>query len=396
MPSPIKHYDVVILGAGGAGLFCAMTAAARGRSVLVLDHAKAPGEKIRISGGGRCNFTNLHATAANFISENPRFCISALKSYTQRDFIALVDKHNIAWHEKTLGQLFCDGSSQQIIDMLLAECHGAGAAIELQTKISRVEKTEAGFEVATDRTRITCTSLVIATGGKSIPKMGATGFGYELAKQFGLNIVTPRPALVPLTFGPDLMRQIDGLAGLAADATVACGKTRFAEALLFTHKGLSGPSILQISSYWEEGKEIAINLAPASDVLAVLKEARKEQPKQDVATALSRLVPKRLADRIVELNGGSARLADTPDARFKQLAAAVNDWRIVPSGTEGYRIAEVTAGGVDTEALSSKTLEARTVPGLHFIGEVVDVTGHLGGFNFQWAWSSGYAAGQHV
>lgn len=396
MPSSLKHYDVIILGAGGAGLFCAMTAGARGRSVLVLDHAKAPGEKIRISGGGRCNFTNLHATPANFISENPRFCISALKTYTQRDFIALVDRHNIAWHEKTLGQLFCDGSSQQIIDMLLAQCHTAGVAIELQTKISRVEKTEAGFEVTTDRTRVACTSLVIATGGKSIPKMGATGFGYEIAKQFGLNIVTPRPALVPLTFGPDLMRQIDGLAGLATDASVACGKTRFAEALLFTHKGLSGPSILQISSYWEEGKEIAVNLAPATDVLAVLKEARKEQPKQDVATALSRLVPKRLADRIVELNGGSARLADTSDARFKLLAAAVNDWRIVPSGTEGYRIAEVTAGGVDTDALSSKTFQARAVPGLYFIGEVVDVTGHLGGFNFQWAWSSGYAAGQHV
>lgn len=396
MPASSKHYDVVILGAGGAGLFCAMTAGARGRSVLVLDHAKAPGEKIRISGGGRCNFTNLHATPANFISENMRFCISALKSYTQRDFIALVDRHKIAWHEKTLGQLFCDGSSQQIIDMLLAQCHAAGVAIELQTKISRVEKTEAGFKVTTDRTQLACTSLVIATGGKSIPKMGATGFGYEIATQFGLNIVTPRPALVPLTFGPDLMRQINGLAGLATDASVACGKTRFGEALLFTHKGLSGPSILQISSYWEEGKEIAVNLAPSTDVLAVLKEARKEQPKQDVTTALSRLVPKRLADRIVELNGGSARLADTSDARFKLLATAVNDWRILPSGTEGYRIAEVTAGGVDTEALSSKTFEARAVPGLHFIGEVVDVTGHLGGFNFQWAWSSGYAASQHV
>ncbi|HEY4344739.1 MAG TPA: NAD(P)/FAD-dependent oxidoreductase [Parvibaculum sp.] len=395
MPSSDRHYDVVILGAGGAGLFCAMTAGARGRSVLVLDHAKAPGEKIRISGGGRCNFTNLHTTQANFLSENPRFCISALKSYTQRDFIALVDKHKIAWHEKTLGQLFCDGSSQQIIDMLLAECRASNVAIELDTKISDVAKVEAGFDVATDRGRFTCASLVVATGGKSIPKMGATGFGYEIAKRFGLAIVTPRPALVPLTFGPDLMRQIDGLAGVAADAMVSCGKTRFAEALLFTHKGLSGPSILQISSYWEEGREIAVNLAPGVDTLAVLKEARKEQPKQDVATALSRLVPKRLADRIVELNGGSARLADTSDARFKLLAAAVNDWRIVPSGTEGYRIAEVTAGGVDTEALSSKTFEARAVPGLHFIGEVVDVTGHLGGFNFQWAWSSGHAAGQH-
>ncbi|MGB3808987.1 MAG: NAD(P)/FAD-dependent oxidoreductase [Parvibaculum sp.] len=396
MPASPKHYDVVVIGAGGTGLFCAMTAGARGRSVLVLDHARAPGEKIRISGGGRCNFTNLHTTAANFLSDNPRFAISALKSYTQRDFIALVDRYKIAWHEKTLGQLFCDGSSQQIIDMLLAECRAANVAIELETKISDVAKTEAGFELATDRGRVSCASLVIATGGKSIPKMGATGFGYEIAKRFGLAVITPRPALVPLTFGPDLMREIEGLAGVSADATVASGKTRFAEALLFTHKGLSGPSILQISSYWKEGGEIAVNLAPGIDVLAALKDARKAQPKQDVATALSRIVPKRLADRIVELNGGSARLADTSDARFRQLAAAVGDWRIVPSGTEGFRIAEVTAGGVDTDALSSKTFEARAVPGLHFIGEVVDVTGHLGGFNFQWAWSSGFAAGQHV
>lgn len=396
MPASPKHYDVVVIGAGGAGLFCAMTAGARGRSVLVLDHARAPGEKIRISGGGRCNFTNLHTTAANFLSDNPRFAISALKSYTQRDFIALVDRYKIAWHEKTLGQLFCDGSSQQIIDMLLAECRAANVAIELETKISDVAKTDAGFELATDRGRVSCASLVIATGGKSIPKMGATGFGYEIAKRFGLAVITPRPALVPLTFGPDLMREIEGLAGVSADATVASGKTRFAEALLFTHKGLSGPSILQISSYWKEGGEIAVNLAPGIDVLAALKDARKAQPKQDVATALSRIVPKRLADRIVELNGGSARLADTSDARFRQLAAAVGDWRIVPSGTEGFRIAEVTAGGVDTDALSSKTFEARAVPGLHFIGEVVDVTGHLGGFNFQWAWSSGFATGQHV
>lgn len=396
MPALQKRYDVVVIGAGGAGLFCAMTAGARGRSVLVLDHARAPGEKIRISGGGRCNFTNLHATPANFLSNNPRFCISALKSYTQHDFIALVDRHKIAWHEKTLGQLFCDGSSQQIIDMLLAECRASNVVIELETRITDVAKAEAGFEVATDRGRVSCASLVVATGGKSIPKMGATGFGYELAKRFGLNVITPRPALVPLTFGPDLMRQIDGLAGVAVDATVACGKTRFAEALLFTHKGLSGPSILQISSYWKEGGEIAVNLAPGADVLSVLKDARKEQPKQEIATALARLLPKRLADRIVETGGGNARLADTPDARFKLLAAAVNDWRIVPNGTEGFRIAEVTAGGVDTDTLSSKTFEARSVPGLHFIGEVVDVTGHLGGFNFQWAWSSGFAAGQHV
>lgn len=396
MPLLAKHYDVVILGAGGAGLLCAMTAGARGRRVLVLDHARAPGEKIRISGGGRCNFTNIHTTQANFLGENPRFCISALKSYTQRDFIALVDKHKIAWHEKTLGQLFCDGSSRQIIDMLLDECRASNVAIELETKISDVTGGDAGFVVTTDRASFSCASLVVATGGKSIPKIGATGFGYEIAERFGIGVVTPRPALTPLIFDPDLLRQTDGLAGIAADAIVSCGKARFAEALLFTHKGLSGPSILQISSYWEEGREIAVNLAPGVDVFAMLKEARMEQPRQDVATALSRLLPRRLADRIVDLNGGGARLADMSDARFKLLAAAVNNWRVVPAGMEGYRIAEVTAGGVDTRALSSKTLEARTVPGLYFIGEVVDVTGHLGGFNFQWAWSSGYAAGRHA
>ncbi|MDP1627861.1 NAD(P)/FAD-dependent oxidoreductase [Parvibaculum sp.] len=395
MPTP-SAFDVIILGAGGAGLFCAAEAGRRGRRVLVLDHAAAPGEKIRISGGGRCNFTNLHTAPKNFLSENPSFCISALKSYTQHDFIALVNRHGIAWHEKTLGQLFCDGSSQQIIDMLLDECEKAGVTIRLRTKITAVEKSETGFRVETDAGPLACASLVIATGGKSIPKMGATGFGYDIARQFGLPLVEPRPALVPFVFDEKLKSRLEGLAGVAADATVACGKTRFAEALLFTHKGLSGPAILQISSYWAPGREITVDLAPGTDVFAFLKEARTAQPKQDVETVLSRLLPKRLADRLCALADVQGRVADLSDLRLRALADAVNRWRIVPAGTEGFRTAEVTAGGVATSALSSKTMEARDIPGLFFIGEVVDVTGHLGGFNFQWAWSSGFAAGKAV
>ena len=389
MTAPETH-DVIILGAGGAGLFCAGAAAARGRSVLVLDHAKTPGEKIRISGGGRCNFTNLHTSPKNFLSENPRFCISALKSFTQHDFIALVNRHNIAWHEKTLGQLFCDGSAQQIIDMLLAEA--AAATIRLETKITSVEQTEAGFRVETGKGPLQCTSLVVATGGLSIPKIGATGLAYDIARQFGLGVVAPRPALVPFTFDAAQKAALDGLAGVAVDATVACGKTRFAEALLFTHKGLSGPAILQISSYWRPGEAIEIDLAPGTDIFRVLKEARTAHPKQEVETALARFLPKRLADRWCQHAEVTGRLADISDARLRALADSTNRWRLVPAGTEGYRTAEVTAGGIDTRDLSSKTMEARTVPGLYFIGEAVDVTGHLGGFNFQWAWSSAFAA----
>ncbi|MBO6635609.1 NAD(P)/FAD-dependent oxidoreductase [Parvibaculum sp.] len=391
-------YDAIILGAGGAGLFCALTAGRRGRRVLVIDHARKPGEKIRISGGGRCNFTNIHTSGKNFLSENPRFCLSALAGFKPADFIAMVDAHGIAWHEKTLGQLFCDGSSQQIIDMLLDECAKGGATIELETEVTSVakgqEKEKSGFTVETSRGAREARSLVVATGGKSIPKMGATGFGYDIAKQFGLSIVPPRPALVPFTFGPELREQLDGLSGVSVDAETACGSTRFAEALLFTHRGLSGPAILQVSSYWKEGEEIAVNMAPGRDVFALLREARAAQPKQEVETALARLLPKSLAERLCAMTGTTGRLADLSDKRLRALAAHVNDWRVKPSGTEGYRTAEVTAGGVDTRGLSSKTMEARTVPGLYFIGEVVDVTGHLGGFNFQWAWASGYAAGR--
>ena len=375
-----------------------MTAGRRGRRVLVIDHAKKPGEKIRISGGGRCNFTNIHTSGKNFLSDNPRFCLSALAGFQPSDFIALVERHNIAWHEKTLGQLFCDDSSQQIVDMLLDECAqsskmGGGVTIALDTEVKSVSKGEGGFTVDTSRGRFEAASLVVATGGKSIPKMGATGLGYDLAKQFGLAVVPPRPALVPFTFGPELRAQLETLSGVSVDAEVSCGKTRFAEALLFTHRGLSGPAILQISSYWKEGDEIVVNLAPGHDVFAELREARTAQPKQDVATALSRLLPKSLAERWCERAGVEGRLADLSDKRLRALAGSVNQWRVKPQGTEGFRTAEVTAGGVDTRGLSSKTMEARDHPGLYFIGEVLDVTGHLGGFNFQWAWASGHAAG---
>ena len=376
-----------------------MTAGRRGRRLLVIDHAKKPAEKIRISGGGRCNFTNIHTSPKNFLSDNPRFCISALAGFRPSDFIALVEAHGIAWHEKTLGQLFCDGSSQQIIDMLLDECAqsrqmGPGVTISLETEIKGVAKGETGFTVETSRGRFAAPALVVATGGKSIPKMGATGLAYDIARQFGLRLVPPRPALVPFTFGPELREALDGLSGVSADAVVSHGKTRFAEALLFTHRGLSGPAILQISSYWREGDDIVIDMAPGRDVLAELKEARKATPKQEIATALARILPKSLAENIARRAGTEGRLADLPDRKLEAAANFVNRWRVKASGTEGYRTAEVTAGGVDTRDLSSKTMEARNVPGLYFIGEAVDVTGHLGGFNFQWAWASGYAAGR--
>lgn len=389
-------HDVVILGGGAAGLMCASIAGARGRSVTVIEQANRPAEKIRISGGGRCNFTNLHATPANFLSQNPHFCKSALKGYTQRDFIALVEKYRIAYHEKTRGQLFCDGSSQQIIDMLLDECGKASVRLQSGTRISSVSKTEEGFVVITDRGEVRGRALVVATGGPSIPKMGSSGFGYKVAEQFGLKIVPPRAGLVPLTFDEALLVQSKNLAGVAVDAVVTCGKTKFDEAMLFTHRGLSGPAILQISSYWRDGDDIEIDMAPGTDALAALKEMRRDHPKQELATGLARLLPNRLAQMIAEASGAPPRMADLPDKQLQAVATLVNAWRVTPRGTEGYRTAEVTLGGVDTTELSSKTFEAKSVPGLFFIGEVIDVTGHLGGFNFQWAWSSGFAAGQNV
>lgn len=390
----MQSYDVVIIGAGAAGMMCALEAAKRGRSVLILDHAAMPGEKIRISGGGRCNFTNIHASPKNFLSANPHFCISALSRYTQRDFIALVERHRIAYHEKTLGQLFCDGSARQIIDMLVSEMQGRGAELVLSTEVKDVRKTSEGFVLTLSTGTVACQSLVVACGGKSIPKMGATGFGYELAERFGLAIVETRPALVPLTFDARTLERLAPLAGNAVDAEVACGKARFSEAMLFAHRGVSGPSILQISSYWREGDEIRIAMLPGVDVADLIRAAKRGNGRQAVQTVLANHLPKRLAQSIAERTGIDGNLADLSDAQIRTVAAAVNDWRIKPAGSEGYRTAEVTLGGVDTNGLDQKTMQAKSVPGLFFIGEAVDVTGWLGGYNFQWAWSSGWVAGQ--
>lgn len=390
----MRDLDVLIIGAGAAGLMCAIEAAKRGRCTLVIDHAKKPAEKIRISGGGRCNFTNLHCEPQTFLSQNPRFCVSALKRYTQHDFLALVDRHRITWHEKTLGQLFCNNSAKDIIDLLLSELGKAGAALKLETSVTGISKPDDRFSIETNHETIRARSLVIATGGPSIPKMGATGFGYEVAKRFGLNVVQPRPALVPLTFSDANKALCAKLAGVSVDAIVSFQKTLFREGLLFTHRGLSGPSILQISSYWQEGKPITVNLSPEQDVFEVLRAARTDTPKQDLKTALAAFLPKRLADELAAEFKLTGRLADLSDKVLRRAGDLINRWQLIPAGTEGYRTAEVTLGGVDTKELSSRTFEATKVPGLHFIGEVVDVTGHLGGFNFQWAWSSGHAAGQ--
>ncbi|MDR7229702.1 putative Rossmann fold flavoprotein [Caulobacter sp. BE264] len=393
----METFDVVVIGAGAAGMMCAIEAGKRGRSVLIIDHAKAPGEKIRISGGGRCNFTNTGASIHNFLSANPKFALSALRRYRPRDFIALVERYGIAYHEKTLGQLFCDGSAKQIITMLLTEMKAAGVTLRLETSVESVAKAASGFEVFLSSGKVGCASLVVASGGKSIPKMGATGLGYDIARQFGLNIIETRPALVPLTFEAGMLARLTPLSGVALDAVVAHGKTKFQEGMLFTHRGLSGPSILQISSYWREGDEIRVDMAPGVDALAALKTARTATPRQAVATVLSSLLPKRVAQVIAEEEAADkGNIADCSDKKLGRLAAAVNAWTFKPVGSEGYRTAEVTLGGVDTEALDSRTLEAKAVPGLYFIGEVVDVTGWLGGYNFQWAWSSGWSAGQSV
>ncbi|MEM6780753.1 MAG: NAD(P)/FAD-dependent oxidoreductase [Pseudomonadota bacterium] len=391
-----ESFDVIVIGAGAAGMMCAAIAGARGRKVWLVDHASKIAEKIRISGGGRCNFTNIHANPETFLSTNPHFCKSALSQYTQHDFMALVDKHGIAYHEKKLGQLFCDGKSQQIIDMLVKECDNAGVTFDMETNVEGISFEDGVYRIATSKGDTTCTSLVIATGGLSIPKIGATKFGYDVAKQFGLNVIETYPALVPFTFQSIILERCKHLSGLSVDANVSCGKTTFREGLLFTHRGLSGPSILQISSYWKEGDEIVVNLAPDTDVFEFLKIQKTEHAKQNVETVLSNILPERLADSICEHEDVKGRIADLPDKALAKLAASVNDWRIKPAGTEGYRTAEVTMRGVDTNELSSKTMECKKQEGLYFIGEVVDVTGHLGGFNFQWAWSSGYVAGQNV
>ncbi len=389
-----RKFDVVILGAGAAGMMCAIRAGARGRSVLVLDHAKAPGEKIRISGGGRCNFTNIHAGPKNYLSANPHFAKSALARYTPRDFLDMVERHRIAWHEKTLGQLFCDDSAKDIIQMLLAEMKAVGAALEVQKQITSVEKTPDGFRIGTADGPIEAGAVVVATGGKSIPKMGATGLAYDIAKQFGLKIIETRPGLVPLTLDPNTLEKLSPLSGIGVPAELRHGKTAFREALLFTHRGLSGPSILQISSYWREGDDITLSIEPDLDIGGVLKSARKANGKQAAQTALAEVLPKRLAQFFVENRGITSHLADLSDKAIEGLAASIQNWTIRPAGSEGYRTAEVTLGGIDTSDLDSKTMQAKAVPGLYFIGESVDVTGWLGGYNFQWAWASGQVCGE--
>ncbi|MVA35016.1 NAD(P)/FAD-dependent oxidoreductase [Agrobacterium vitis] len=388
-----KRVDVVVIGAGAAGMMAAIRAGQRGRSVAVLDHAKAPGEKIRISGGGRCNFTNIHTGPKQYLSSNPHFAKSALARFTPADFIAMVERHRIGWHEKTLGQLFCDDSAKDIIRMLLEEMRAAGARLHLQTDIRAVEKVLDGFRVETSEGTIACQSLIVATGGKSVPKMGATGFAYRLAEQFGLGLVETRPALVPLTLEPGLLEELAPLSGMAVDTLVRHGKTEFREALLFTHRGLSGPAILQISSYWREGEAITLSLQPEVDFLDLLKTARRDNGRQAVQTVLGQYLPKRLAQYWTERHGLEKPLADLSDKVLAGIADALRNWQIKPAGSEGYRTAEVTLGGIDTQALDSKTMQAKAVQGLYFIGEAVDVTGWLGGYNFQWAWASGHAAG---
>ena len=370
-------------------MFCGLHAARLGQSVLVLDHAKAPGEKIRISGGGRCNFTNLHAAPENFLSGNKHFAKSALRRYTQHDFIEMIDAHGIEWHEKTLGQLFCDGSAKQIVAMLVNELTKAGGELRLNCGVTRVERAE-DFSVITDQGAYRGRTVVVASGGKSIPKMGATGLGYDIARHFGLAVTETRPALVPLTFGDAGFSE---LAGLSVDAKVSGGAAQFREGLLFTHRGLSGPSILQVSSYWREGQRISVDIMPGSDAFELLRAARQSAGRQTVRTALGAALPKRLAAHLAPEDGN---IADLNDAALQAIADRMHRWTLAPTGSEGYRTAEVTLGGVDTDGLSSKTMEAKTVPGLHFIGEVVDVTGWLGGYNFQWAWSSGWAAAQAI
>ncbi len=389
--SVMTDLDYIIIGGGAAGLMCAGQASKRGRRGIVIEHAAKVGQKIRISGGGRANFTNLHTTAADFLSDNPRFCISALKRYTQFDFIALVEKHDITYHQRDHGQLFCDGSAQQIIDMLLSEA--SGVPMHIATSVQQVSRSAERFHVQTDQGDFSAASLVIATGGPSIPKMGSSDFGCVLARQFGLKVIEPRPGLVPLTFDTATLARLQKLAGISLNATIRLGKVRFSEALLFTHRGLSGPVILQISSYWQPGQAVVIDLLPGTDIFQFLKDARTDQPKKDLRRVLAQCLPKRLAHAILDFLGCDGRLGEASDKSLRRVADHINAWSVTPNGSEGYRTAEVTVGGVDTRELSSKSMQANTVPGLYFIGETVDVTGHLGGFNFQWAWASGHACG---
>ena len=392
----IEKYDVIIVGAGAAGMMSAIEAGKRGRKVLLVDHSKKIGEKIRISGGGRCNFTNIHTEANKFISQNPKFVISALNQYTQNDFINLIKKHNIKFHEKKLGQLFCDESAQQIVDLLLLECENAKVVLKKEIMITDIDKKEEQYFITTNSNQYYSDSLIIATGGLSIPKIGASNFGYEVAKKFNLDIIETLPALVPLTFSEKILGICKELTGLSVEAVVSFKKTFFEEGMLFTHRGLSGPSILQISSYWKLGDNININLTPKLNIFKSLQEKKKLKPKQDIGVIISEILPKRLAQIICKENEVSGNICELSSKKLKQLSDSINAWVINPTGSEGYRTAEVTLGGVNTNELSSKTMMVKKHPGLFFIGEVVDVTGHLGGYNFQWAWSSGFVAGQHA
>jgi predicted Rossmann fold flavoprotein len=390
-----KTADVVVIGGGAAGLLCAMEAGKRGRRVVVLEHNREIGRKILISGGGRCNFTNLDTRPENFHSGNPHFAKSALARYTPQDFLRLVERHQIPYHEKTLGQLFCDRSARDILAMLEVECAAAGVRIETGCSVRSVVR-GAGFVVETAQGTWVSSSLVIASGGLSIPKIGATPFGYEIARQFGLRVVECRPALVPITFGREDQAKYAGLAGVSVDVVAAAGGHGFREKMLFTHRGLSGPAILQASSHWKPGGFVDVDLLPGVDLAGLLRERRAAGDRLETRTIVSRFLSKRLADRWFELHGASKPVANVGDREIEAIARGLREWRIEPAGTEGFEKAEVTAGGVDTNELSSKTMEARKAPGLYFAGEVVDVTGQLGGFNFQWAWASGYSAGQAV
>ena len=389
-------YDVIIIGAGAAGMMSAIEAGKRGRKVLLVDHYKKIGEKIRISGGGRCNFTNIHTNPNKFLSQNPKFVRSALSQYTQNDFINLINKYEIKFHEKKLGQLFCDHSAQQIVEMLLKECELANVTIIKEFIIKNVTKENDQYLVSTETDKYSSQSLIIATGGLSVPKIGATSFGYEIAKKFDHDIIETLPALVPLTFNEKILEMCKELTGLSVEAIVSFNKTLFQEGMLFTHRGLSGPSILQISSYWKQGDNIKVNLSPKLNVYQLLEEKRKLNPKFDILNIVSEILPKRLAQIICSENKVSGNISELSNKILKQLSENINNWLINPTGSEGYRTAEVTLGGVNTKELSSKTMMSNKHKNLFFIGEVVDVTGHLGGYNFQWAWSSGYVAGQYA
>jgi predicted Rossmann fold flavoprotein len=390
------EYDVIIIGAGAAGMMSAIEAGKRGRKVLLVDHYKKIGEKIRISGGGRCNFTNIHTNPNKFLSQNPKFVRSALSQYTQNDFINLINKYEIKFHEKKLGQLFCDHSAQQIVEMLLKECELVNITILKEFIIKEVSKDNNQYLVSTETDQYSCQSLIVATGGLSVPKIGATSFGYEIAKKFDHNIIETLPALVPLTFNEKILQMCKELTGLSVEAIVSFNKVLFQEGMLFTHRGLSGPSILQISSYWKQGDNIKVNLSPKLNVYQLLEEKRKLNPKFDILNIVSEILPKRLAQIICSENKISGNISELSNKLLKQLSENINSWLINPTGSEGYRTAEVTLGGVDTKELSSKTMMSNKHKNLFFIGEVVDVTGHLGGYNFQWAWSSGYVAGQYA